>query len=108
MCSQAIAKYGDMEMELLHSAERSKEKDFTRGRHVNKVRKWSCLVMQSYDVTHCREREMAVIETRRKQCRRKGMMSRVINECIESITNQVNQLIITCGDFDISQQPSVC
>ena len=83
MCSQAIAKYGDMEMELLHSAERSKEKDFTRGRHVNK----------SYDVTHCREREMAVIETRRK----------VINECIESITNQVNQLIITCGDFDISQ-----
>lgn len=45
MCSQAIAKYGDMEMELLHSAERSKEKDFTRGRHVNKVRKWSCLVL---------------------------------------------------------------
>lgn len=45
MCSQAIAKYGDMEMELLHSAERSKEKDFTRGRHVNKVRKWSFLVL---------------------------------------------------------------
>ena len=45
MCSQAIAKYGDMEMELLHSAERSKEKDFTRGRHVNKVRKRNCLVL---------------------------------------------------------------
>ena len=45
MCSQAIAKYGDMEMELLHSAERSKDKDFTRGRHVNKVCEWSCSVL---------------------------------------------------------------
>ena len=37
MCSQAIAKYSDMELEVLHFAELSKEKDFIRGKHVNPV-----------------------------------------------------------------------
>lgn len=39
MCSQAIAKYSDMELEVLQFAELSKEKDFVRGKHVNSVGK---------------------------------------------------------------------
>ena len=39
MCSQAVAKYSDMELEVLQFAELSKEKDFIRGKHVNCVRK---------------------------------------------------------------------
>ena len=37
MCSQAVAKYSDMELEVLQFAELSKEKDFIRGKHVNSV-----------------------------------------------------------------------
>lgn len=66
MCSQAMARYSDMELEVLHFAELSKEKDFIRGKHVNSVGIEAMSEVQRYELTHPREREMEVIEKRRK------------------------------------------